>query len=94
MKLRHSNLLLAVVTLSGAAAMPAAGQTVAPTAGLAAKNGQQSSPSIPDLSGVWNHSIPGFEPLASGPTALVNQARRQTGPATSSSLSAIIIIRS
>ena len=33
----------------------------------------------PDLSGVWNHSIPGFEPLASGPTALVNRSRRANG---------------
>lgn len=79
MSLWHCNFLLAAVALSGAAVMPAAGQTVAPAAGDAAKNSQQSSPSIPDLSGVWNHSIPGFEPLASGPTALVNQARRPNG---------------
>jgi hypothetical protein len=33
--------------------------------------------SIPDLSGIWAHgSIPGFEPLSSGPTSLVNRARR------------------
>src|SRR5262245_14309420 len=33
--------------------------------------------SPPNLSGVWAHaSIPGFEPLAKGPTALVNRSRR------------------
>ena len=32
----------------------------------------------PDFSGVWAHpSIPGFEPLASGPTSLVNRSRRE-----------------
>lgn len=35
--------------------------------------------SIPDLSGIWTHSIPGFEPLASGPTALINTQRRANG---------------
>src|SRR5215469_3183732 len=39
----------------------------------------KESTSIPDLSGIWNHSIPGFEPLASGPTALVNRSRRPNG---------------
>src|SRR4029077_7996315 len=34
--------------------------------------------SIPDFSGMWAHqSIPGFEPLASGPTSLTNRSRRQ-----------------
>ena len=33
--------------------------------------------SVPDFSGQWAHaSIPGFEPLASGPTSLVNRSRR------------------
>jgi hypothetical protein len=33
--------------------------------------------SIPDFSGIWWHpSLPGLEPLASGPTALVNRSRR------------------
>ena len=33
---------------------------------------------IPDLSGVYDHpGIPGFEPLASGPTSLVNLSRRE-----------------
>jgi hypothetical protein len=35
--------------------------------------------SIPDLSGIWEHANPGFEPLASGPTSLVNRARRPNG---------------
>jgi len=39
----------------------------------------KGSPSIPDLSGIWTHSIPGFEPLTSGPTALVNTQRRANG---------------
>ena len=33
---------------------------------------------IPELSGVYDHpGIPGFEPLASGPTSLVNLSRRE-----------------
>jgi hypothetical protein len=37
----------------------------------------QSTASVPDFSGMWVHgSIPGFEPLASGPTSLVNRSRR------------------
>ena len=39
----------------------------------------QSAESIPDFSGIWVHANPGFEPLASGPTALVNRARRPNG---------------
>lgn len=38
--------------------------------------GAQDS-SVPDFSGVWWHpSLPGVEPLASGPTSLVNRSRR------------------
>ena len=34
--------------------------------------------SMPDFSGMWAHqSIPGFEPLATGPTSLTNRSRRQ-----------------
>jgi hypothetical protein len=52
--------------------MPAWGQTVAPAAGPA-----DGGASIPDFSGVWWHpSLPGFEPLASGPTSLTNRSRR------------------
>src|ERR1700733_7719510 len=49
---------------------------VAPTA-----SGAESGASIPDVSGVWLHpSIPGFEPLSSGPTSVVNKSRLRTGP--------------
>jgi hypothetical protein len=70
---------LLVVTLAVGAVAPAFGQAVAATVGPAAQGGKQGSTSIPDLSGVWTHSIPGFEPLASGPTALVNRSRRANG---------------
>jgi len=64
MILQRRNFLL-LVTFAGVAVTLDVGQTAAPTA------------SIPDFSGIWAHgSIPGFEPLASGPTALVNRARR------------------
>ena len=33
---------------------------------------------VPDFGGVWDHpGLPGFEPLASGPTSLVNLSRRE-----------------
>ena len=51
--------------------------TTAATAPLLAQ--PKDATAIPDLSGFWNHSIPGFEPLASGPTALVNTQRRANG---------------
>src|SRR6516164_9953622 len=76
MSLQRRYFLLAV-TLAAAAAMPGFGQ-VTPTVG-AANSGKQRATSIPDFSGAWTHSIPGFEPLASGPTALVNRSRRQNG---------------
>jgi hypothetical protein len=38
---------------------------------------QTSAQKIPDFAGIWWHpSLPGMEPLASGPTSLVNRARR------------------
>jgi hypothetical protein len=70
---------LVVVILAAAAVTPASAQTAAPTLGPAAHGGQQGTASIPDFFGVWTHSIPGFEPLASGPTALVNRSRRANG---------------
>src|SRR6516162_8772086 len=73
----HRRYFLPAVTLATVAATPAFGQ-VTPTVG-AANSGKQGAASIPDFSGVWTHSIPGFEPLASGPTALVNRSRRQNG---------------
>ncbi len=39
----------------------------------------ESAESIPDLSGIWAHANPGFEPLASGPTSLINRSRRPNG---------------
>ena len=42
---------------------------------------------VPDMSGMWNHpGIPGFEPLASGPTSLVNLMRRDGGVANNRQL--------
>jgi hypothetical protein len=58
--------LLLLVTLVGAAATPALGQTVAT--------------SIPDFSGIWSHpSLPGFEPPVSGPGPVLNKSRLPTG---------------
>ena len=68
MTLRRDFLL--VVTLT-AAAMPALGQTATPSAGSV------RSGSNPDFSGIWSHpGFPGFEPLASGPTSVINTVRR------------------
>ena len=41
--------------------------------------GSEGAKSIPDFSGTWLHTLPGFEPLPSGPTALVNRSRRANG---------------
>jgi len=74
MHLRRRYLLLAV-TFAAAAAPPAFGQAVPPTVGPA--HGGKQSASVPELSGMWVHgSIPGFEPMPSGPTALINRSRR------------------
>jgi hypothetical protein len=54
------------LTLAAAVLTPAFGQ------------GERAQ-SIPDFSGIWTHANPGFEPLASGPTALVNRSRRPNG---------------
>src|SRR6476620_5575784 len=44
---------------------------------LGMSSGAAQTP-VPDLSGVYDHpGIPGFEPLASGPTSLVNLSRRE-----------------
>jgi hypothetical protein len=57
--------------VAGVSAMAAVAAT--PGLGQAAGSGAQ----IPDFSGIWWHpSLPGMEPLASGPTSLVNRARR------------------
>src|SRR6266436_5188708 len=67
-----------VLTLAAVAATPAFGQAAAPAVGPAI-GGSESAKSIPDFSGVWLHTLPGFEPLPSGPTALVNRSRRANG---------------
>jgi hypothetical protein len=56
-----------VLTLAAAFVTPAFGQP------------SKGSESIPDFSGTWLHTLPGFEPLPSGPTALVNRSRRPNG---------------
>jgi len=64
---------LLVVTLAASAATPAPAQTTAPATGPA---GSAAQGSIPDISGVWRHmSLPGFEPLPSGPRPVTNRSR-------------------
>jgi len=67
-----------VFTLAAAVVTPALGQVVAPTVGPA-NGGSEGAEVIPDFSGIWAHALPGFEPLPSGPTALVNRSRRPNG---------------
>jgi hypothetical protein len=44
---------------------------------MAALPGVAQTTPVPDLSGIYSHNgIPGFEPLSSGPTSLVNLSRR------------------
>jgi hypothetical protein len=75
MTLKRRDFLLAM-TLAAAAVTPVFGQAVAPTV-APANSGKESAASVPDFSGMWVHgSIPGFEPLPSGPTSLVNRSRR------------------
>ena len=61
--------LILLVTLAAAAAAAAA----VATPGF----GQPHSPAIPDFAGMWWHpSLPGFEPMASGPRPVTNRSRR------------------
>jgi hypothetical protein len=47
---------------------------VAATPGLGAS---AAAPAVPDFSGLWAHPwLPGYEPMASGPTSLANTSRR------------------
>jgi hypothetical protein len=63
MNMRGSEILV-VLTLA-AAATPALGQT-------------HGAAAIPDLAGIWWHpSLPGFEPMASGPRPVTNRSRRR-----------------
>jgi hypothetical protein len=67
----RSKVLLSA-TLAAIAATSSVGQPLSPAVGRAA--------SIPDFSGIWWHpSLPGIEPLASGPTSLRNRTRRPDG---------------
>ena len=71
---RHKILLLVILAVGAAA--PALGQTAAPAAGTAG-SAAHGAASIPDFAGIWWHqSLPGFEPLASGPRPVTNRARR------------------
>ena len=75
MTLQRRDFLLLVI-VAAAAATPAFGQAVV-SAVAPGNSGKESAASIPDFSGMWVHgSIPGFEPLPSGPTSLVNRSRR------------------
>jgi hypothetical protein len=57
-----------LVALAAAAVTPGSGQSA------------PAVTAIPDFSGVWDHpGLPGFEPLASGPTSLTNRSRREGG---------------
>jgi hypothetical protein len=55
----------------GAVVLVAAAAAVTPVVG----QGQ----AVPDFSGIWAHANPGFEPLRSGPTSVVNRIRRPNG---------------
>jgi hypothetical protein len=65
MELQRRNLAV-LIAVAAAAAAPAFGQS-------------GSAQSIPDFSGIWAHANPGFEPLKSGPTSIVNLKRRENG---------------
>jgi hypothetical protein len=69
--------LLSLVTLAGAAAIPAWAQIVAPAAAPPGSE-TQSAASVPDFSGIWAHPSgnSGFEPLPSGPGPVTNRLRR------------------
>ena len=65
MDLQRRNFAL-VLTLAAAVVTPTFGQS-------------ERAASLPDFAGIWAHANPGFEPLSSGPTSLVNQKRRPNG---------------
>jgi hypothetical protein len=72
-KLQRWDFLLLVALAS--IAVPAWGQTAAPSAAPTG-TGRQSASSIPDFSGVWHRWLrPGFGPPASGPGPVTNRAR-------------------
>jgi hypothetical protein len=67
-----------MLTTAAAVVTSTFGQAAAPAVGPA-NGGGDSAQALPDLSGIWAHALPGFEPLSSGPTALVNRSRRENG---------------
>jgi hypothetical protein len=65
---------LLLVALAAAVVTPALGQMAQPALG---QSGTPGNGSVPDFSGIWWHpSLPGFEPLASGPTSVTNRSRK------------------
>src|SRR5262245_35460548 len=62
---RRRNFAL-LITVAAAFVTPVLGQS-------------ERAASIPDFSGIWAHANPGFEPLKSGPTSLINLNRRANG---------------
>jgi hypothetical protein len=77
MKLRRRGFLL-FVTLTSAAAGLAFGQ-LEPAVGLAGPGSNQSSGSIPDLSGSWGHNFLLFEPPSAGPVPIVTKIHTPGG---------------
>jgi hypothetical protein len=77
MKLGRRDFLL-FVTLTSAAAGPAFGQ-LKPAVGPAGPGSNQSSGSIPDLSGAWGHNFLLFEPPAAGPGPVVTKLHTPAG---------------
>jgi len=74
----HRRDILFVLALA-AFATPCAAQGVRPGS---VGTGAQSTPSIPDFSGIWAHPyLTGFEPPASGPGPVRNRSRRPDGVA-------------
>src|SRR6185369_12305537 len=72
---------LLLATLMAAAASPALGQGVAPSA-EAGTSAAHTAASVPDFSGIWAHPyLPGFEPPAAGPGPVLNRSRSANGRA-------------
>jgi hypothetical protein len=78
MKVRRQDFLL-FVTLTAAAAGPAFGQYLEPAVGLTGPGSNQSSGSVPELSGAWGHNFLLFEPPPAGPGPVVTKLRTPAG---------------
>lgn len=73
MPVRRRLPLLTIFAIAGAALVWSSFQA---SAAEPAASGSRQAASIPDFSGVWRHpSLPGFEPLASGPIPVLNLSR-------------------